>query len=48
MKYDDSLESMRKEYAIYKIATHLERNGVEPDLAKVLATDIYKMAIGDL
>ena len=48
MKYDDELESIRKEYAIYKIATHLERNGVELDLAKVLATDIYKMAIGDL
>ena len=41
-------EKINREFAIFKIMTHLINNGVKPDLAKVLATDIYKMAIGDL
>lgn len=43
-----TVQEVEKEFAIYKIATHLERNGVDVKLAKILATDIYKMAIGDL
>jgi len=43
-----TVQEVEKEFAIYKIATHLERNGVELDLAKVLATDIYNMIKGDL
>jgi|VirMetMinimDraft_7_1064189.scaffolds.fasta_scaffold125847_2 hypothetical protein len=47
-KVNDELESLKKEYAIYKIATHLERNGVDVKLSKILATDAYKEARGDL
>jgi hypothetical protein len=47
-KANDELESLKKEYTIYEIATHLERNGVDVKLANVLATDIYKMIKGDL
>ena len=48
VKQYDKTQAVRKEFAIFKIMTHLINNGVEPDLAKVLATDTYKMAIGDL
>lgn len=43
-----TVQEVEKEFAIYRIRTHLERNGVEPDLAKILATDAYKEARGDL
>ena len=39
---------LSKDYYTDKIKDYLIHNGVSPDLARVLATDIYKMIKGDL
>jgi len=43
-----TVQEVEKEFAIYKIMTHFINNGVDADLAKVLATDAYNEAKGDL
>lgn len=45
--YDEN-EAIKREFAIYKIMTHFINNGVEQEIAKVLATDAYNEARGDL
>lgn len=46
LKYE--IKVLSKDYAIDKIKIYLIDNGVAVDLAKVLATYIYKMIKGDL
>ena len=46
LKYE--IKMLSKDYYTDKIKDYLIHNGVSPELARVLATDIYKMAIGDL
>jgi len=48
VKENDEKEAIKREFAIYKIMTHFINNGVDADLAKVLATDAYNEAKGDL
>tara|TARA_Y100000389_G_C17464800_1_gene524594 strand:- start:2705 stop:2932 length:228 start_codon:yes stop_codon:yes gene_type:complete len=48
VKENDEKEAIKEEFVIFKIMTYFINNGVEPDLAKILATDAYKMAKGDL
>jgi hypothetical protein len=44
----DKVQKVQKEFTIFKIMTHFINNGVKRDLAKVLATDAYNEAKGDL
>jgi len=46
LKYE--IKMLSKDYYTDKIKDYLIHNGVSPDLARVLATDIYKMIKGDL
>ena len=46
LKYE--IKMLSKDYYTDKIKDYLIHNGVKPDLARVLATDIYKMIKGDL
>ena len=39
----NDLDNLRKEFAIFKIMTHLINNGMEQSMAKVMATDSYNM-----
>ena len=48
VKEHDDKEAIKREFAIYKIMTHFINNRVDADLAKVLATDAYNEAKGDL
>ena len=41
-------DCISKEFVIFKIMAHLRNNGVKQEMADILATDAYKMAIGDL
>ena len=41
----NDLDNLRKEFAIFKIMTHLINNGMEQDIAKVMATDSYTMTM---
>ena len=46
LKYE--IKMLSKDYYTDKIKDYLIHNGVSPELARVLATDIYKMIKGDL
>jgi len=46
LKYE--INMLSKDYYTDKIKDYLIHNGVNPELARVLATDIYKMIKGDL
>ena len=43
-----TVQEVEKEFAIYRIMTHLINNGVDNDIAKILATDVYNEARRDL
>mgnify|MGYP003660082354 FL=1 len=41
----NELRNLKKEFAIFKIMTHLINNGMEQDIAKVMAVDSYNMSL---
>ena len=40
----DKVQKVQKEFAIFKIMTHLINNGIKQDIAKVMAVDSYNMS----
>ena len=44
VKQYDETQEVKREFAIFKIMTHLINNGMEQDMAKVMATDSYNIA----
>jgi hypothetical protein len=41
----NELRNLKKEFAIFKIMTHLINNGMEQDMAKIMAVDSYTMTM---
>jgi hypothetical protein len=41
----DKVQKVQKEFTIFKIMTHLINNGMEKDMAKVMAVDSYNMSL---
>ena len=41
----DKVQKVQKEFTIFKIMTHLINNGMEQDIAKVMAVDSYNMSL---
>ena len=44
VKQYDETQEVKREFAIFKIMTHLINNGMEQGMAKVMATDSYNIA----
>jgi hypothetical protein len=40
----DKVQKVQKEFTIFKIMTHLINNGMEQDIAKIMAVDSYNMS----